>query len=347
MTSELKPLEEAPADIVFFNENPVNWSQVPDLIGDVWTDEILDKEEKLLDAVQDLFPENAPCNTITEDVNVDAESSSANEKDQPLDPEGDLPNEEPSPEALEVGRGTRSGRDYHKNYNQPSSSYVNPSGKQVVNAPSGKNNENAGPKEAFKYDLIEHFKHIPARLHILDLLRMSPQTRDSLISELQRLNADVDKHAPQVLQIEMDYRVKKSSTSSKEEKKKAEGSCIECLSVQKASSATIAFDKDDLLLGETKHNRPLYFTGYIKEMPVRRIQIDPGSALNLISTSALEELGIPPSKLSHTSVSIFGYDGSAQRPIGKIRFKLQIGDLVSEVTVYAIKTPSCYNILLG
>ena len=145
----------------------------------------------------------------------------------------------------------------------------------------------------------------------------------------------------------MDYRVTKSKTSSKEEKKEAGGPCTECLSVQKAVSATIAFNKEDLLLGKTKHNRPLYFTGYIKEMPIHRVQIDSGFALNLISTSALEELGIPPSKLSHTSVSIFGYDGSAQRPIGKIRFRLQIGDLISEVTVYAIKTPSCYNILLG
>ncbi|XXG73017.1 hypothetical protein AAC387_Pa07g1999 [Persea americana] len=64
VTSEFKPLltdhqEEALADEVF-KENPVNWSQVPNLIGDVWTDEILDKEEKLLEAVQDLFPENAP-----------------------------------------------------------------------------------------------------------------------------------------------------------------------------------------------------------------------------------------------------------------------------------------------
>ncbi|XXG76920.1 hypothetical protein AAC387_Pa08g1180 [Persea americana] len=81
-------------------------------------------------------------------------------------------------------------------------------------------------------------------------------------------------------------------------------------------------------------------------MPIQRVQINPGSALNLISTSALEELRIPPSKLSHTSVSIFGYDGSTQRPIGKIRIRLQIGDLISEVTVYAIKTPLCYNILL-
>ena len=95
-------------------------------------------------------------------------------------------------------------------------------GKQAVNASSGGDNENAGPKEAFKYDLIEHFKHILALLHILDLLRMSPQTRDSLISELQRLNMDVDKHAPQVLQIEMDYRVKKSKPPQREKRKKLE-----------------------------------------------------------------------------------------------------------------------------
>ena len=137
----------------------------------------------MLEAVQDLFPENAPCNAITEEGNAAAE---ANGEYQPLEPEGGLAKEEPPLEAFEVGKGTRSGRDYHKNYNQPSSSsYVNPSGKQAVNAPSGGDNENAGLKEACKYDLIEHFKHIPARLHILDLLRMSPQTRDSLISELQ------------------------------------------------------------------------------------------------------------------------------------------------------------------
>ena len=134
VTSEFKLFptdhhEEALANEIFFNENPVNWSQIPNLIGDVWTDEILNKEEKLMDVVQDLFPQNAPCNAITEDGNVATETFSANEKNQPLDPKGDLPNEEPSPEALEVGRGTRSGRDYHKNYNQSSSSYVNPLGK--------------------------------------------------------------------------------------------------------------------------------------------------------------------------------------------------------------------------
>ncbi|KAJ8620217.1 hypothetical protein MRB53_028746 [Persea americana] len=223
-------------------------------------------EEALAD--EDLLPENAPCNAITEDGNAAAEAFSANGEDQALEPEGGLPKEEPPLEAFEVGK--------------------------AINALSGNDNENAGPKEAFK------------------------------------LNLDVDKHAPQVLQIETDYRVKKSKTSSKGEKKEAGGPCTECLSVQKAGSATFAFNKEDLLLGETKHNRPLYFTGYIKEMSIHRVQIDPGSALNLIFTTALEELGIPPSKLSHTSVSIFGFAGSAQRPIGEIKFKLQIDYLISE-----------------
>ena len=95
--------EEAPVDDVFFNKNQVNWSQIPNLIGDVWTDKLFNKEEKLLDTVQDLFPENALCNAITEDDNAATDMSSTNERDQPLDLEGDLPNEGPFGEALEVG----------------------------------------------------------------------------------------------------------------------------------------------------------------------------------------------------------------------------------------------------
>lgn len=59
-----------------------------------------------------------------------------------------------------------------------------------------------------------------------------------------------------------------------------------------------------------KPTSPLYFTAYIKDVPVPRVQIDPGASLNLITLPALEELGISPSKLAHTGVSIFGYDGA-------------------------------------
>ena len=105
-----------------------------------------------------MFPKNAPCNAITEDGNAAAEAFSTNGEDQPHEPEGGLPKEERPLEAFEVGKGTRSGRDYHKNYNQlsSSSSYVNPSGKQPINAPSSGDNENAGPKEAFTSNTYLH-----------------------------------------------------------------------------------------------------------------------------------------------------------------------------------------------
>ena len=72
---------------------------------------------------------------MTEDGNSAEDISPVNEKQQPLDHEDSLPNKDPSQEALKVGRGTRSSRDYHKNYNQSSFTYVNPSGKDVVSAP--------------------------------------------------------------------------------------------------------------------------------------------------------------------------------------------------------------------
>lgn len=46
------------------------------------------------------------------------------------------------------------------------------------------------------------------------------------------------------------------------------------MSVQ-AAKTSISFTKEDLLLGDMKHNRPLYFTAYIKDVPVPRVQIDP------------------------------------------------------------------------
>jgi len=52
-----------------------------------------------------------------------------------------------------------------------------------------------------------------------------------------------------------------------------------------------------------KPTSPLYFTAYIKDVPVPRVQIDHGASLNLITLPALEELGISPS--SHWSIYIW------------------------------------------
>ena len=45
--------------------------------------------------------------------------------------------------------------------------------------------------------------------------------------------------------------------------------------------------------GRAKHNRPLYHTGYIGEAPLPRVQVDPGSAVNVMPLKALAFLEIP------------------------------------------------------
>ena len=57
--------------------------------------------------------------------------------------------------------------------------------------------------------------------------------------------------------------------------------------MQNASKATISFSKEDTLLGHVNHTGPLYFTAYIKEMPIPRVQVDPESVLDLITITAL------------------------------------------------------------
>lgn len=117
--------------------------------------------------------------------------------------------------------------------------------------------------------------------------------------------------------------------------------------MKKVQSADITFSTEDMLLDRKKHNRPLYLTGYIGETRLPRVQIDPGSAINVMPLRALAYLGIPTSRLSHTKVTILGYNADSQRAFGKIRLKCQTGDLKTEVTCYVIDGDTSYNLLLG
>ena len=96
-----------------------------------------------------------------------------------------------------------------------------------------------------------------------------------------------------------------------------------------------------------KHDRPMYYTGYIGSSEVDRIQVDPGSALSIMPRRVLKHLGIPAHRLSATQTTIFGFNANGTHPLGKIKLKCQIGDLKTEVTCYVIDADTSYNLLLG
>ncbi|KAJ6821645.1 uncharacterized protein M6B38_391245 [Iris pallida] len=102
-----------------------------------------------------------------------------------------------------------------------------------------------------------------------------------------------------------------------------------------------------MLIKTNLHDRPLYYTGYIGDVKVDRMHIDPGSSISIIPKGLLHHLRISMHRLAPTSTAINGFNSGRSYPIGKIRLKYQIGDLQSEVTCYVIDTDTSYNILLG
>ena len=102
-----------------------------------------------------------------------------------------------------------------------------------------------------------------------------------------------------------------------------------------------------MLIKNLKHDRPFYFTGYIGSAQVDRIQVDPGSALSIMPLRLLHHLGVPLNRLSSTNTTIYDFNATNTRPLGKIRLKCQMGDLKTEVTCYVIDAEPSYNLLLG
>jgi len=49
----------------------------------------------------------------------------------------------------------------------------------------------------------------------------------------------------------------------------------------------VSFTDEYLLLGSKPHNRPLFVTRYIRGQKVKRILVDGGSAINIMSKSTM------------------------------------------------------------
>ena len=104
---------------------------------------------------------------------------------------------------------------------------------------------------------------------------------------------------------------------------------------------------EDVLLKDNWHDRPLYYIGYIRSTHIERIQVDHGSALSIIPKRLFYFLGIPLSKLSTMTTTIYDFNAGSSHPLGKIHLQCQIGHLKPEVTCYVIDADTSYNLLLG
>ncbi|KAH0722579.1 hypothetical protein KY285_005110 [Solanum tuberosum] len=81
-----------------------------------------------------------------------------------------------------------------------------------------------------------------------------------------------------------------------------------------ACDTKITFTDNDLLFGETLHNRPLYMAGHMLEKKINRILIVEGSGVNILPIHTLKELGITTGELSESRLLIQGFNQGVRGP---------------------------------
>ena len=167
------------------------------------------------------------------------------------------------------------------------------------------------------YNIIAHLKRIPALLSVHDALMMVPDLREALIKALQ---------APELYEVSMaKHRL-----------------CSSPLFVNE-----ITFDEEDKLIDDGDHNRPLYVEGNIGVAHLRRILIDPGSAVNILPLWSLTRAGFTVDDLEATDVMICGFDNQGKPTLGAITLKIQMSTFSFKVRFFVIEANTSYSALLG
>nr|ABD63076.1 hypothetical protein 17.t00003 [Asparagus officinalis] len=127
-------------------------------------------------------------------------------------------------------------------------------------------------KGPFQFDVLAQLGNIPARITLFVLLRLSRSTREAFREALADNETFLDFIPPNPT-------------------KKTLEAYPQCHQIFQGRMPCITFSLEDMHVSKPKHDRPLYFIGYISFIRVDRIQVGPGSSLSIIPLRLIRYLG--------------------------------------------------------
>nr|CAD1823289.1 unnamed protein product [Ananas comosus var. bracteatus] len=175
-----------------------------------------------------------------------------------------------------------------------------------------------GKKSNVDYNIIAHLKRIPALLRVFDALMMAKELREALVEAL--LNPEP--YETVMAEIHLVNQVDEEMNQ-------------------------ITFSEEDFMTPNHKHNRPLYVQGHVKGVALKRILVDPGSAVNILPLQTLRVLGHSVEDLEPENVVISGFNKSDEHTLGSIQLILSLQELKTLVRFYVIDADTSYTMLLG
>lgn len=158
----------------------------------------------------------------------------------------ECPNEEKNKDPMEVETlNTRSGWRYIGDDDERAQAADDP---MVIGSPPRKETQ------PFEYDFVDHLSWVLVKISLLDLLRLDKKRREMVAKVLAVMNKEEETDGRPALQA-----IAEVTEMAK---------VLECLLIQARRGVPLTFTKEDMLIGDMKHSRSLYFTGYIREVEV-------------------------------------------------------------------------------
>jgi hypothetical protein len=108
----------------------------------------------------------------------------------------------------------------------------------------------------------------------------------------------------------------------------------------------IYFTKDELDVGGTSHNKPLYITVKCKDCTVDKVLVNSGSILNALPKHVLDEMLVDSIYILPNTMTTRAYDGSRRQVTRTIEIELFIDLQVFLITLQVMDIQLSYNMLL-
>lgn len=87
-------------------------------------------------------------------------------------------------------------------------------------------------------------------------------------------------------------------------------------------------------------SRSLYVEAEMNGVAVKRVMVDPGSAVNLIPMSTVEALGIPKENIGGAPIEVYDFCSNCQITVGMVRVNCNVGPFKSPIEFQVVDAPT-------
>ncbi|KAH9300280.1 hypothetical protein KI387_011863, partial [Taxus chinensis] len=218
-------------------------------------------------------------------------------------------------------------------YHNPSSSSTSRPRVVISAAPEGVSPSSSAPRPkvsiraapraqvpvSVEESVMKQLTQAPVKMSLFDLIQSSPQHRQALIDNLRRIAVNSDEPQPFELVVGLN-----------------------------GPSTAISFEDSEIPpLSSEDLEAPLFITVQINNTTLKRVMIDSGAALNVISSHTFEQLKLPKNVVSPPPFALRSFNDQLAVTLGTVVLPIRVGKKLLHELFYIVEGKFHYNMILG